>query len=230
MFVIVAVYDFGELARIIQEHEAAGSESWFDITAELNYRYDHCDYHLLFFCRAASHEAVLNLPGCDRPDAATRFACTTEVDDRKFNFFTDPDAAWHSWPFVGMVGEAILTTPRIPDAVIYMLRTRWRKTRLDFGLGVFFALAWITLMVVALRAKEIPFLWFALMVVLGPYLLMAFFWILQRMFGSLAPEVRFLAAYLINLIGVPGCVTVCCAHDFKEVAEIFKLGRHVPKL
>jgi hypothetical protein len=230
MFFVVLIYDLGELVHIIREHEAAGSDSMFAIPEELSYHYDHCDYQLLFICgEVHTHEVVANLPGCDRTDPLTRAACVTTVEDRHYNFITDPAAAWRSWPLVGIVGTAILTAPRVPGALLYMLGKRWGESHLDFALGVFFTLAWITLIVLALRAKEHAFLWLSLMVVVGPYIITAIFWMLQHAFDGAAGLVQGIAGAIVSAIGIPGCVTVCCAHDFKEVAEIFKVGRHIPK-
>jgi hypothetical protein len=39
-----------------------------------------------------------------------------------------------------------------------------------------------------------------------------------------------MAGYLISIIGLPGCILMCTAHDAKEVAELAKAGHHVPKL
>jgi hypothetical protein len=224
-FVVVSIYDAGELVKEMREHEAATSASVFAVATDLSARYNSCKYYLLFFCDDSS-----TIPGCDKATSLARAACKLS-DNGNFSAEQTSNSFWRSIPLVGLVAGAAITLPKIPDATIHMLKDRWGAGRLQFTVGLLFLFAWVALMVLALR-RESPenLLWFAGAIVFGPYLLMGGFWLLQLIFDKAASGIDAIAAYVVSIVGLPGCVLLCTAHDAKEAAELIKAGRHIPKV
>ena len=221
---VVLIYDLSEFVKEVRKHEGVTSASFFSVPAELSSRYNSCSYHLLFFCDTSEQN-----PACQKGTSLERAACSMS-DNGNFTAAQPNHSSWSSIPVVGLVVGAVVTAPKIPDAAIQMLKNR-RDNHLQFTVGLLFLAGWIALMVLALR-QESPqsLLWLAAVIVIGPYLLMAGFWVLQHVFDGAASGVDAAAAYLVSLIGLPGCIMMCTAHDAKEVAELVKAGRHVPKL
>ncbi|HXA57412.1 MAG TPA: hypothetical protein VNU84_08225 [Candidatus Acidoferrum sp.] len=229
-FAIVAIYDSGELVKELRKHEAATSKSIFAVNTELEERYSKCTYHLLFFCDESGEQSSAAAPGCQNGTSVARSECAL-TDNGKFATSQPSDSVWSKIPLVGLVVAAAVTAPKIPDAAIKMLKHRWTEGSLQFSVGLVFLFGWVALVVLALRQQSPEnLLWLAAAIVFGPYLLMGGFWLLQHIFDTTAAGIDAMAGYLISIIGLPGCILMCTAHDAKEVAELAKAGHHVPKL
>jgi hypothetical protein len=222
---IVIVYNIGELLKTSGVAEAATNQSMFSIPAEMSDRYNSCDYKNLFFCEPKSTD----VPGCENLVGVDRATCIL-TDNGRADSGADQPSRWASVPYVGVVLAAGEILPRLPDAVIHMLRERWGRGSLEFSLGLVFVLAYITLMVVALRQEGPLNLWlFALAVVFGPYLMLGVFWLLQKALAGAAAETTKIAAIMVSAIGLPGCLAVCIGHDFKSAAKVVgEIRRGIP--
>lgn len=213
---VVLFYNLGELLKTPQVTEAATNQSMFSIPAEISDRYNSCDYKYLFFCEPKSTDA----PGCENLTGIARSTCIL-TENGQAGSGADHPSRWASVPFVNVIVAAAEILPRLPDAVIYMLRERWGRGSLEFSLGLVFVLAYVTLLVVALRQESPLNFWlFALAVVFGPYLMLGVFWLLQQALAGAAAETSKVAAILVSLIGLPGCLAVCIGHDFKSAVKV----------
>jgi hypothetical protein len=229
--VLVAVYDAGELVKQIRKHEDATSTAMFSMPSDLDARYIDCDYHWLFSCTPRPGSPEYIAPGCENEVSWQQQTCTMAALGKNINADDSTHSFLQSIPLVGIVVAAIVRATQIPGALRDVLKQRYADGSLQFTVGLFFALAWIALMAVALRAKSPEnLLWFALVVVFGPYLLTGVFWLLQHAFDTAASGVDAAAAYILSVIGLPGCILMCTAHDAKEIAELFKLGHKVREL
>jgi hypothetical protein len=125
-----------------------------------------------------------------------------------------------SIPYLTTIIYAAEMLPRLPDAIHHMLKLRWGLGHLEFSMGVVFTLAYITLIVLALRSKSnLKFLYFVLGIVYGPYLILGIFWILQHALLGAASGVSATAAFLISLLGVPGCLLTCIGHESESLVK-----------
>jgi hypothetical protein len=212
---IVLFYNLGELLKTPGVADVATNQSMFSIPTEISDRYDSCDYKYLFFCEPKSTD----VPGCDNATGLARSVCIL-TDNRQTGSAPDHSSRWVTLPYVGVLFAAAEILPRLPDAVIHMLRERWDRGSLEFSLGLVFVLGYVTLMVVALR-QEIPanLWWFALMVVFGQYLMLGVFWLLQKALAGAAAETSKIAAILVSVLGLPGCLAICIKHDAESVAK-----------
>jgi hypothetical protein len=128
--------------------------------------------------------------------------------------------------YVKIAVGAVVTLPRLPDAVIHMLKCRWKRGPLEVSLGMLFLYGYYTLMVVAIRREGGGNLWyFACAVIAGPYLVAFVFWILQHWLAGASPLMDRLVAFFTWLFGSTLCSVLCMAHD----VEMFQSGFFHPR-
>jgi hypothetical protein len=217
---IVFIFDTGELVKSFKGAEAKTS-GMFSIPSQIFDEFKSCNYEYLFVC-----ELKPGVAKC-RSEAAgydEQEVCISMATSPAFGAPAPATRWWESIPMLNVIAYAGVMLPRLPDALIQMLKERWSEGRLEFSLGVVFVLAYFALMVVALRSKSSANFWFfVLAVVYGPYLVIGVFWVLQQAFAGAAAGASALAAWLISAVGLPTCLLICVGHDAESVAKAFKV-------
>jgi hypothetical protein len=217
--VLVIVYNIGELLTTTGVDKLAKDQSMFSIPTEMSDRYNFCDYRFLFFCEPKSNSipaACLALTGVAR-------ATCILTDNGQAGSAPSQAPGWTSIPIVKLVVGAVVILPRLPDATIHMLQSRWARGRLEFSLGLVFVFAYITLMVVALRQESSTKLWaFAAVVVAGPYLVIGIFWLFQHALAGASAGAEKFAAFMVASLGLPACLLVCIKHDAASLGKVIK--------
>ena len=215
----VILYNIGELLQTPKVEEVVKDQSLFAIPSEMFARYNSCDYQYLFFCgpQASSVPA-----GCEALTGLQRASCIL-TDNGKAGSAPRRAPTWTAIPVVNVLIAAAVILPRLPDATIHMLRTRWRRGSLEFSLGLVFVIAYVTLMVVALRQEDSTNIWmFAAVVVAGPYLIIGVFWLLQHALAGASAGTEKFAAFMVSSFALPGCLLVCIKHDAESLLKIAK--------
>ena len=88
--------------------------------------------------------------------------------------------------------------------------------------------SYVTLLVVMLRQESPQNLWmFAVMVVVGPYLILGAFWILQQLLAQVSFVTEKLATFFISTLGLPSCLLICLHHDTESLLKITKVVKNI---
>ena len=120
---------------------------------------------------------------------------------------------------------AVEIAPRFPDAAIHMLVIRWGEGPLPFWLGVLFVMVYITLMVVGVRQTWPGGLMiFACVVVFGPWLTGALFWLVEHAAMAIDVQAAAFVAVLLPALGVPACLVICIGRDSHELGRLVGLA------
>lgn len=221
---VLTCYDLAEAQKDLRENPNVreASAAMFAVPNEIQDRYASCHYHYLVVCDMTPLPVVLpDLPQCRGLDPVRRQECNLAADA------AEPTARsvipWSRVPFVGIALTTIETVPRIPDALIHVLVSRWRRDKIEFSVGLFYAFAWIAMMAVSLRQKYPDNLLFlAIAVLAGPYLLEAAFWLLKAAFHGESAAVQYVSGQIVGFIGTWGCAVLAVTHDLKEAKETIK--------
>ncbi|HEY2891391.1 MAG TPA: hypothetical protein VGJ31_12220 [Dongiaceae bacterium] len=221
---VVIIYNLGELVRDLNIEQAIEKPSMFSVPKEITDRYSSCDYRFLIICEPQSKSE----PSCDQLTPLQRADCIFANNAQPALALSSaagggwvPYIDWTSIPYANLLITAVVTLPRLPDAIVHMLVERWRQGSLEFSLGLVFVLAYFTLVIVTLRSKSsASLLIFAAAVVFGPYVVGGIFWLLQQAFAGAAYTVTELASFLITTIGLPACLVICIKHDVGTLAKI----------
>jgi hypothetical protein len=215
VLVIAFIFDIGELLKQVNM-KAVANPSMFSIPSEITTRFKACNYNYLFFCELKPAAA----PCVDVRLSESEEAVCISVAVSQANDGPPRLPSWISIPYLTTAIYAAVMLPRLPDAIHHMLKYRWGLGHLEFSMGVVFTLAYITLIVVVLRSKStLKFLYFVLVIVYGPYLILGVFWLLQHALLGAASGVSASAAFLISLIGVPGCLLTCIGHESESIVK-----------
>jgi hypothetical protein len=215
VLVIAFVFDIGELLKQVNMKTVA-NPSMFSIPSEITTRFKACNYNYLFFCELKPAAApCVNVRLSESEEAVCISVATAPENDGPPRL-----PSWISIPYLTTIIYAAELLPRLPDAIHHMLKLRWGLGHLEFSMGVVFTLAYITLIVLALRSKSnLKFLYFVLGIVYGPYLILGVFWLLQHALLGAAAGVSASAAFLISLLGVPGCLLTCIGHESESIVK-----------
>jgi hypothetical protein len=215
VLVIALVFDLGELLKQINMKTLA-NPTMFSIPTEITTRFKACNYNFLFFCELKpAAKPCVDVRLSESEEAVCISVATAPENDGPPRL-----PSWISIPYLTTIIYAAELLPRLPDAIWHMLKLRWGMGHLEFSMGVVFTLAYITLIVVVLRSKStIKFLLFVLAIVYGPYVILGIFWLLQHALLGAASGVSASAAFLIWLLGVPGCLLTCIGHESESIAK-----------
>ena len=223
--IFVMLFDMGELIKGVPI-ETIKDASMFAMPTELLERFDACDYKYLFFC-----DKKPNTRNCE----SGRIEGPAHELNGEIPAAPPAESWWSKWlngnagfsflPWAKGMLMAAATLPRLPDAFVYILQCRWRRGHLEFALGVLFVFAYITLMVVTLRRRTLAnLIFFSLVVVLGPYLVGAVFWLLQHALVGAASEVTATVGFLTTTLGLPACLVICMKHDAGTLTKLVRAG------
>jgi hypothetical protein len=225
---VLTFYDLAEAQKDLRENPNVreASAAMFAVPNEIQDRYASCHYRYLVACDTTPPPVVLpDLPQCRGLDPVRKQECNLAADAATP---ARPGIDWSRVPLVGIALTAIETVPHIPDAMTHVLVSRWRRDKIEFSVGLFYAFAWIAMMVVALRQKYPDNLLFLAIVVLaGPYLLEAVFWLLKWTFHSESAFVQYIAGKIVGVIGTWSCAVLALTHDVKEVHEGLRTTRRL---
>jgi hypothetical protein len=215
----VIIYNIGELLQTPKVEEVVKDQSMFAIPSEMSDRYNSCDYQYLFFCGPPASSVPA---GCEALAGLQRATCIL-TNNGKAGSAPHRVPSWTAIPVVNVLIAAVVILPRLPDATIHMLRTRWQRGSLEFSLGLVFVIAYVTLMVVALRQEDSTNIWmFAAVVVGGPYLIIGVFWLLQHALAGASAGTEKFAAFMVSSFALPGCLLICIKHDAESLLKIAK--------
>jgi hypothetical protein len=207
--VVVIVNGFGELVEKVRDFSRRTdapnisphpSADVFDMAGEFTSEFERCEYRYLVVCD--DKESIVGARDLAR---ASEHASSTSI-------ITDV-------PQVAVVLAAFQMLPKLPDAAIHMLRDRWRRGPLEFWAGVLFVLVYVSLIVTTM-ARKWPWglIVGSLVVLYGPYLTSALFWLLrylEQAAGALGP----LFVYTVLALGVPACILITLTHDIHSLGE-----------
>jgi hypothetical protein len=215
VLVIAFVFDVGELLKQVNLKTVA-NPTMFSIPSEITTRFKACNYNYLFFCELKPAAApCVNVRFSESEEEVCISVATAPENDGPPRL-----PSWMSIPYLTTIIYAAEMLPRLPDAIHHMLKLRWGMGHLEFSMGVVFTLAYITLVVLVLRSKsKIKFLVFVLAIVYGPYLILGIFWLLQHALLGAASGISAGAAFLISLLGVPGCLLTCIGHEGESIMK-----------
>jgi len=192
----------------------------FALGDEIIQRYSNCNYHFLFFCDPKPKTAPVPA-GCENKTGVARgaYILTDNGEAESTSWWTGLLSNFYVKIAVG----AVVTLPRLPDALIHMLKCRWKRGHLEFSLGVLFVYVYLTLMVVALREEGGGNLWyFACAIIAGPYLVAFVFWVLQHWLAGASPAVNWVAGLFTWILGGTLCTRLCFAHDIEMFRSLLK--------
>lgn len=219
VLVLMILYNLGEFLKSPTVEEIARDKSMFAIPSEMSERYKSCDYKLLFYCEPKAEEIP---EACKSLTGLARSGCILS-NNGHFDPAPARASGLMSFPFIAIPAAAVITLPRMPDATIHVLRTRWNHGSIQFSLALVFVAAYVTLMVLALRSKEDAKLWiFATAVVVGPYLVIAAFSLLQHLLSGASATTEKFAAFMVSGLGLPACLLVCIRHDAESLLKTVK--------
>jgi hypothetical protein len=218
---VLMCYNIAELLKTPAVGKLARDQSMFSIPEEMSARYQSCDYQYLFFCPQTKSASVP--PACANLAGLARSECILTDNGQAGDA---PRAVPWFVASVKMVLAAVVTLPRLPDAIIHMLRDRWTRGTLALSLGLTFVAGYITMMVVALRSKGPARMWmFAFAVVAGPYLMTGIFWLFQYALAGATLRAEQFTAALAAGVGLPTCLAICINHDAGSLVKMAK-GLH----
>jgi hypothetical protein len=213
---VILIFDGGEFVKQFNMKTVANA-SMFSVPTEITTRFKMCNYKFLFFC-----ELKPDVETCLNPKMTEdqRDLCIANVTSPPLGAPAEETPWWAQNSYLKVILYSAVMLPRLPSAINYMLEYRWGLGHMEFSMGVVFTLAYITLIVVALRNKStVKFWYFVLAVVYGPYLILGIFWILQHALLDAAAAVGACAAAVVYILGVPGCLLICMRHETEALAK-----------